>query len=64
MPGVVRPDWFGRDLSVLLVSGKRVSGELTEVTDHYIVLNSDGGDVQVMVHAMVAVRLAETAPQK
>ena len=64
MPGVVRPDWFGRELSVLLVSGKWVSGELTEVADHYIVLNGDGGDVQIMVRAMVAVRLAGTAPQK
>ena len=64
MPGAVRSSWFGRELSVLLVSGKWVSGELTEVTDHYIVLSSDGGDTQIMVHAMVVVRLAGNDPQK
>lgn len=64
MAGAVKPSWFGRNISILLASGKWLTGELTEVTESYVVLRTDGGEVQVMVHAMVAVRLADCAPEQ
>jgi len=43
---------------VLMVNGKSVTGELSEVTDNYIVLTRGGVETQIMGHAIVAVRLA------
>ena len=58
MANVVKSSWFGRQVSVLLVSGKSVVGELSEVSDNYIVLTTKTGELQVMVHAIVAIRPA------
>ena len=55
----VKPTWFGRKVSALLSTGKWLTGELTEVTDNYIVLETSSGEVQVMVHALIAVRPAD-----
>lgn len=59
MASVVNSGWFGRGISVLLVNGKTMTGELTEISDHYIVIESGGASTQIMVHAIIAVRLAE-----
>ena len=56
----IKTEWFGKQLSVLLSNGKSVTGELTEMTDRYIVLTRSGADTLVMVHAVVAVRLADS----
>ena len=56
MANVVKASWFGRKLDVLLVSGKSVVGELAEVSDSYIVLNTKDGELQVMVHAIMVIR--------
>jgi ferredoxin-fold anticodon binding domain-containing protein len=64
MANVVKSSWFGRQVNVLLVSGKSVVGELAEVTDNYIVLNTKSGELQVMVHAIVAIRPESSEPQK
>ncbi len=61
MANVVKPAWFGREINVLLVSGKSVVGELTDVADHYVVLNTKTGELQVMVHAIVAIRPADSS---
>ncbi len=63
MANVIKPAWFARQIHILLVSGKSVTGELNEVTDNYVVLNTKDGEVQVMVHAIVAVRLADAAAE-
>jgi len=60
MPTIVKTDWFGRQISVLTVTGQTVTGELTEVSDVYIVLTRNGAETQIMAHAIVAVRLAGT----
>ncbi len=60
MAAIVKTVWFGRQLNVLLVTGKSVSGELTEVTDAYIVLDRDGTEVQVMAHAIAMIVPAAT----
>lgn len=56
MANVVKPTWFGREVTVLLVNGKSVVGELAEILDNYIVLNTKGGEMQIMVHAIIAIR--------
>ena len=56
MAQVVKTEWFGRQISVLMVNGKSVTGELSEVTDSYIVLTRGSSETQVMVHAIIAVR--------
>jgi len=62
MGNVLRGGWFGRQVSILLVNGKTVGGEVSEVTDHYIVLTRPGKpDVQVMGTAVVLVTAAETS---
>ena len=61
---VVRPSWFGRQITVMLVTGKSVSGELTEVSEHYIVLTSDSGETQVMVHGIIAIRPSEESARQ
>ena len=58
MANVVKISWFGKNVSVLMVNGKTVTGELTEVTDNYIVLNMGGVETEIMVHAIIAIRLA------
>ena len=64
MANVMKADWFGKNVAVLMVNGKTLSGELTEVAEKYIILDVGGTQTQVMVHAIVAVRLAgEKEPQ-
>jgi len=58
MARVIKPEWFGKQVSVLMVNGKSVTGELSEVSDNFIVLSRGGAETQIMVHAIVAVRLA------
>ena len=58
MVNVVKSSWFGRRVKVLLVSGESVAGELTEVSDHYIVLNTEEGELQIMVHSIMTIRAA------
>jgi len=58
MAGLVKVGWFGKQVSVLMVNGKSVTGELSEVSDNYIVLTRGGVETQIMGHAIVAVRLA------
>jgi sRNA-binding regulator protein Hfq len=58
MAGLVKVGWFGRQISVLMVNGKSVTGELTEVSEHYIVVTRGGADTQIMAHAIMAIRLA------
>lgn len=60
MAKVVREGWFGRNIAVLLSTGKTVRGELTETADNFIVIHTkEDVDMQIMTHAMIAVRLAE-----
>jgi sRNA-binding regulator protein Hfq len=59
MANVVRSSWFGRQVSILLVNGKTVSGEVSEVTEHYVVLTRPKGDVQIMGSAIVIATAAE-----
>lgn len=56
---VVRTGWFGQRVTVVLLNGKALKGELTEVSERYIVLDADGVATQVMVHAIAVIRLAE-----
>jgi sRNA-binding regulator protein Hfq len=58
MASSVKTGWFGRAVSVLMVNGKSAVGELTEVSEQFIVLTRNGIDTQIMVHAIVAIRLA------
>jgi len=61
MPAVVRPEWFGQKINVLMVNGKSATGELVETGDSYIVIKGQGGvQTQIMAHAIIAVRLAGT----
>lgn len=65
MANVIKTEWFGKQISVVMVNGKTVSGELSEVSDNYIVLTRDKGEVQIMVGAMVMVApAAEKAEQR
>lgn len=66
MAGAIKAEWFGKPVTVLMMNGKSVTGELSEVTDNYIVLTVDTAQTLIMVHAIVAVRLAagvEDSPQ-
>jgi sRNA-binding regulator protein Hfq len=56
---VVKGDWFGQRVRAVMLTGKGLEGELTEVSEHYIILESDGVATQVMVHAIAVIRLAE-----
>jgi sRNA-binding regulator protein Hfq len=58
MADVVKSGWFGREVSVLMVNGKSITGELSEVCDNFLVLTRGGAEHQIMVHAIVAIRLA------
>ncbi len=58
MAQIVKSEWFGRQVSVLMVNGKTITGELSEVTERYIVLARGSSETQIMVHAIIAVRLA------
>ena len=57
---IVKQEWFGKNISVLLTSGKKIAGELSEVTPAYLVLDGKGGETQVMAHAIVLIRLSDT----
>jgi len=59
MGNVVRGGWFGRQVSVLLVNGKTIAGEVTEVTDHYVVLSRKNSEVQIMGSAVVLITPSE-----
>jgi len=58
MVSVVKTQWFGKQISVLMINGKTVTGELAEVTEDYVVLHVGGVQMQIMVHAIIAIRLA------
>jgi sRNA-binding regulator protein Hfq len=58
MATVIKTEWFGKQVSVLMVNGKTVRGELAEVTENYLVLNVGAVQMQIMVHAIIAIRLA------
>jgi len=58
MATVIKTEWFGKQISVLMVNGKTVTGELAEVTERYLVLNVGAVQMQIMVHAIIAIRLA------
>jgi sRNA-binding regulator protein Hfq len=59
MANVVRGGWFGRQVSILLVNGKTISGEVSEVTEHYVVLTREKAEVQIMGSAIVLATAAE-----
>ena len=59
MGNVVRGSWFGRQVSVLLVNGKTIAGEVTEVTEHYVVLSRSNSEVQIMGSAIVLIAPSE-----
>lgn len=59
MGNVVRGGWFGRQVSVLLVNGKTIAGEVTEVTEHYVVLSRSNSEVQIMGSAIVLIAPSE-----
>jgi len=58
MAGLVKIGWFGKQISVLMVNGKSITGELTEVGEQYIVITRNGSDTQIMASAIVAIRAA------
>ncbi len=58
MARMVKTEWFGKQITVMMVNDKSLSGTLSEVTDNYIVIERDGTETQIMCHAIVAVRLA------
>ena len=55
---IIKPSWFGREVSILLSNGKKIRGELSEVGQSYLIINTSNGETQVMVHAIVLLRLA------
>jgi sRNA-binding regulator protein Hfq len=61
MADLIKTGWFGRRINVLMVNGKSATGELSEVTDNYIVITRGGNETQIMGHAIVAIRLASEA---
>jgi len=64
MADIVRTGWFGRDISVLMTNGKTASGELTETAENYIVITrKDGVEMQIMAHAIIAIRLSGAEEQ-
>jgi hypothetical protein len=58
MAGVAKTEWFGKQVSVLMVNNKTVTGELSETSDRYIVLTIGKSEMQIMVHAIIAIRPA------
>jgi sRNA-binding regulator protein Hfq len=64
MANVVKVSWFGNQISVLMINGKTITGELTETSDNYIVVSRGGSEVQIMVHAIVMVVPAATKDSK
>ena len=59
----LKSSWFGREVAVLLVNGKTLTGTVAEATDIYIVLqDGSGADTQVMVHAIVAIKPTSGKP--
>ena len=55
MAKIIKTGWFGKQISIWLSTGKKVTGELTEVADEYLVIDRDGSDLQIMAHAIVAI---------
>jgi hypothetical protein len=55
MANVIRSQWFGRSIKILLSNDKTITGELAEVTDNYLVIDRSGVPTQVMLHAIIAV---------
>mgnify|MGYP006309187193 CR=1 FL=1 len=56
----IRATWFGRNVVVWLSTGKSVSGTISEATDTYLILEDQNGvETQVMVHAILAIKLAD-----
>lgn len=63
MATIVKPEWFGRKISVVMVNGKTLTGELAEVTDNFIVVEgTNNRPVQIMTHAIVAI--SPTGPEE
>ena len=58
MASIIKAGWFGRQVGVVLLNGKKVTGELTEVSDQFIVLNTGKSEVQIMGSAIMLVALA------
>jgi len=56
---VVKATWFGQCIRVVMLNGKAIQGDLTEVSECYIVLEVEGVATQIMVHAIAVIRLAE-----
>ncbi len=56
---IIKPEWFGKNISVLLTNEETFEGELTEVGEKYLVIKTAEGELQVMVHAIVTIRLGE-----
>lgn len=55
MAKIIRNGWFGKQINVLMVTGKQVQGELIEVSDQYLVIERGGTELQIMAHAIVAI---------
>ncbi len=58
MAGVVRTQWFGKQVTILMVNGKSVTGEISETSDQYLVLDVGKSQMQIFTHAIIAIRLA------
>lgn len=65
MPGVTKPSWFGKQVTVLMTNGKSLTGELAEVSDKFIVVQPNSGvETQIMVHAIIAIRPAKNETEE
>lgn len=53
---VLKAEWFGRKISILLVNDKTVSGEVTEVSSSYIILDTGSGQMQIMKNSIILIR--------
>ncbi len=55
----VKPEWFGKKINVLLSNGKQIAGELNEAGQNYLILQTEDGEMQVMVNAVILIRPSE-----
>ena len=55
MAGIVKTEWFGTQVTVLMVNGKSVTGELSETSENYIVLTRGASPIQIMAGAIVMI---------
>lgn len=53
---VLKAEWFGRQVSVLLTNDKTVSGEVSEVSPNYIILGTSKGEMQIMKDSIILIR--------